>query len=642
MMRSRDRIIPGQPPIPPESAKPDAGIKASQSSVANEPAKRKPPLPWFVIWFGLIAFSGGTSAAAFVWLSTLPPLPDCQKLPPLAADADLLYCTEQQVHTTDLDSLRKGIDLIEPWSSDHPLYAKSQILMAEWSKAVMAIARKKFNRNDLAGAIALAQEIPKNSPIRKEVEQEIAFWKQDTQRGKALSTEIQTALKAQQWQQAIGKAQDLSQLKGQTWQNALETVRQQVQAERQARQTLRQARNIANAGTSPMSNLGQALALLQQIDVKSYTYQDAKSDADRWSNALLKLATDRLNQKNLAGAIAATEQIPLGLPLSATTQERVWCTRAQQLTHAQYIVKTPLSQQLLTLSIVLPAVQRIQAKSPLYAQAQAQIPQLEKLLQDLVQIQAAKTLANQRGHTALQLAIRYSQTVSLDRPARLYSQSLIAQWQEEIQRIEDRPYLLAAQQLAKAGTIAQLKAAIAEASKIAPKRVLRIQAQTHIAYWKKQIQILEDKPILAQARTLADQGNLAKAIQTAATIRTGRALYPDAQASIQGWTAQIQIAEDRPLLDRASELADQGSYTNAIELAEKIRPGRALYGEAQAAIDRWIAAREKIQRDRAEAETSDRFNDPGSTAAPDGEASPAPEDSTSAEDFPTPEMLTNP
>ncbi|MBW4519766.1 MAG: hypothetical protein KME16_08710 [Scytolyngbya sp. HA4215-MV1] len=648
---------PDSQPVPPPSTrqkpdrvpadtltKPESPKREQERTVAtasSQVPKQKPPLPWFAIWLGLIAFSGGTSAAAFLWLSTLPPLPDCQKLPPLAADADLLYCTEQQVRSDDLDSLRKGLDLIEPWSPDHPLYAKSQTLMAEWSKAVMEIARKKFNRNDLAGAIALAQEIPKNSPIHKEVEREIATWKKDSQRGKTLSTEIQAALKAQQWQQAISKAQDLSQLKGQTWQNALNVVRQQVNVERQARQTLQQARNLANLGTDPIKDLGQALVLLQQIDVKSYTYHDAKIAADHWSNALLKLAAERWSQKDVAGAIAATQEIPLNLPLSATTQERVWCTRAQQLIDAKQIVKTTLSHQFLTLSIVLPAIQRIQPQSQLYAQAQAQIPQLERQLQDLIQLQAAQTLAHQQGLATLQLAIRYAKSITADRPARLYAQSLIAKWQEEIQRIEDRPYLLTAKQLAQADTITQLQAAIAEASKIAPKRVLRIEAQTHIAYWKKQIQILEDKPILAQARVLANQGKLSKAIQTATQIRAGRALYSDAQIAIQGWTAQIQIAEDRPILDQANELAEQGSYTDAIRLADEIRPGRALYGEAQAAIARWIAAREAIYRERAEADNRDRTADPNGVAPPESTAPEnAPPDPNpngiSADDFPTP------
>jgi hypothetical protein len=63
---------------------------------------------------------------------------------------------------------------------------------------------------------------------------------------------------------------------------------------------------------------------------------------------------------------------------------------------------------------------------------------------------------------------------------------------------------------------------------------------------------------------------------------------------ILDWTTTIQIAEDKPILDEAKDLAYVGSLSAAINMASQIAPGRALYDEAQRAIALWKAEREYI------------------------------------------------
>jgi uncharacterized protein (UPF0548 family) len=60
----------------------------------------------------------------------------------------------------------------------------------------------------------------------------------------------------------------------------------------------------------------------------------------------------------------------------------------------------------------------------------------------------------------------------------------------------------------------------------------------------------------------------------------------------------MQIAEDQSLLDEARALADQGRLTRAISLASEIGYGRALYADAQSAIARWADQRDTIVRAR--------------------------------------------
>ena len=151
-----------------------------------------------------------------------------------------------------------------------------------------------------------------------------------------------------------------------------------------------------------------------------------------------------------------------------------------------------------------------------------------------------------------------------------------------------------ARQSAKPGTIPALESAIAEASKISLDRALRSEAQSDIFDWQQEIQVIEDRPLLDAAVALADLGQLPEAIAEARKIQPGRALHHRAQTLIEEWTAAIQIAEDQPILDEAKDLAYIGSLSAAINLASQIAPGRALYDEAQQAIGLWKAEREYI------------------------------------------------
>ena len=201
------------------------------------------------------------------------------------------------------------------------------------------------------------------------------------------------------------------------------------------------------------------------------------------------------------------------------------------------------------------------------------------------------------------MAINQATSIWTDRPQRQQAQTLISHWTKEIERIEDRTILARAQQLASSGDKTSLETAIAEARNIQQGRALRIAAQTDIAKWTKQIQVLEDQPLYSQALDLASEGKLADAIKAAQKIQKGRALYSQAQSSIKDWTNRIQVAADRPILIQAEELAYEGRLTDAIAVAAQIGPGRALYREARNSIAIWDAERAYIRSLQAPAQT---------------------------------------
>jgi hypothetical protein len=120
-------------------------------------------------------------------------------------------------------------------------------------------------------------------------------------------------------------------------------------------------------------------------------------------------------------------------------------------------------------------------------------------------------------------------------------------------------------------------------------------AQRQRGAWIAQIQTIEDKPILNEARGIAQSGQLGKAIQVANKIRPGRALYAEAQGNIGGWAAELRAIEDRAILARAENLASQGSLTRAIETASQISDG-VVAPEARSSISEWTQQREEVRR----------------------------------------------
>jgi hypothetical protein len=237
------------------------------------------------------------------------------------------------------------------------------------------------------------------------------------------------------------------------------------------------------------------------------------------------------------------------------------------------------------------AVNQVKSTSPFYGLAQSYKRNWQAQLKDVIQLKYAGAVASLGQPAALQLAIGQAKQVGTDHPRRVQAQSLVAYWQQEIQRLEDQPILDGATRLAKADQIDSLKAAITQASRIEQGRALRRQAQTLIASWNSQIQTLEDRPKLDQAWQLARQDKLDQAIQIASQIHSGRSLYKEAQSAIADWRYQqivnAQIAQDQPILNQANALADAGNLSAAINIASQIGPHRALSSQAQAAINRW-------------------------------------------------------
>ena len=558
-------------------------------------------LSWPSLWLGLVIICSGVGIFALRGLLTMPAQVNCDELGINALERDRLYCADLAARSGDIASLETAINLVLNWPEDSPLRSQSQNLLGEWSKQLMDMARQKFTAGDLKGAMALVQKIPQSSPVYDQIMGEVATWESNWDRGKTIYDQAQQALQKQNWAAAETQARELLLLDNVYWQTVrYGELKSQINREQKAWASLENARYLAQWET--VADLVLAIDEARQINRQTYVAELAKKDIASWSQKLLTQAQQRWQAGDTTGALAAAKWVPNDAPVKADADHLIKLVGAAVAVAQDAQMGVP-GNRILAYMEAAAAASQIPANSGLYQPAQKLQASLTANLADLLQIQLANVTAGLGMPWALQLAIDQAQMITSDRPRRVHAQTAISRWRQEIARREDRLLLAQANSVAKGGQIPNLTLAIATASKVELGRPLRKEAQSVISKWKKQIERIEDQPILAQAVTLAGQGKLQAAIATATKIQPQRALYQEAKDRIDKWSKDLQLAEDKPILEQAAALAAQGSLAAAINTAYQIYPERPLYSEAQAAIYRWSAQLEAI-RAREEAENA--------------------------------------
>lgn len=622
---------PDPPPVEPLKAMEPASIElpvASESSGGEQPASEAavaaavwipsptpqpplnpsdPPLPssplpqpgasfkWSkVVGSATLAF-GTLAATAFLWLTRLPPPPNCRSLSAAPTSMERLYCVRESTQVGDVPHLLAGIEVVSQWDSSDPLYGEAQESLVDWSHKLLWLAKERLAESDFEGAIELANQVPADSPVHAEAQAAIADWKAQWQQGEEIYAASIDALKQQEWNKASDLIVDLGNLEHDYWRlQRTEELTETVAAERTAWNTLRQARLLVK-GNQP-EKLSQAIALVQAVGRERYIWHQVNAELTQWGKTVTAVSLKRWQAGNLDGAIALALPVPLDYVPDPIVKDMIHYGRAVELATHPDSVWQPSWEQIWQLREATNSARQIQPNSPLYTQAQAQMQDWQAQLQDLTQLQFANITASIEHPFTYQLAIDQAQIIAAGRPRRLQAQTLAAYWGQEIQRMQDRPYLRAAERVAALGTIASFQQAIGIANQL-QQRVLWNEAQAAIAQWHDQIEIIQDKPILTEAQTLADAEKLLEAIAKADTIAPDRALYSQAQAAINGWQIkldEIEIAADRPILAEAQDLAARQRYTLAIETAAQVGSDRALYNEAQAAIAQWEIERQAL------------------------------------------------
>ncbi|VXD21364.1 hypothetical protein [Planktothrix paucivesiculata] len=545
---------------------------------------------WPFLWLIVLLGFGTMGTGALLWLLTMPPVPNCDDISSLSPDSEHLYCADMATKSGKIEPLRQAFALVASWPADHPLQGLAQQKMKEWSQTLIAIAEQKIETGNLEDALAIVKIVPKNTPAYESVAIAIDGWKNNWDRGQKIYDQAKKAMQALDWKQAFEYAQALSQLNNSHWsEKRFNEIMDRLSLERQGNQRLNEARELAKENTP--EKLAEAIALANQIDKKLYIQAGAIKEIKNWSRSLLDLAAKQLEEKNLDGLTTIASLVPNYSPLYSEAQNLILMAQVKALSWNQASSK-PIWQQMAILWEGQATLDKMGNRPLPYEQAKVTSKEVSGQIQDLVNLQLATAVANVQHPLALQLAIDQAQMITPQQPRRVHAQTLVAHWRKEIQRLEDRPYLALAQRLAQTETPEGYTQAVQQARQVALGRPLRVEAQTLIAEWNKRIEIIEDQPLLNEALALAKAGNLSAAIDKASKIGNRRALHKQAQDKISGWVATVQTAEDRPILDRAYNLAKKGNLSGAIAEASQIRYGRALYSEAQGVVAGWVAERD--------------------------------------------------
>lgn len=525
----------------------------------------------------VVAFSGLGITSALV-LFRLPSMPNCPAIFWPTASASLrLYCAQLSAERQTVDDLLKAIALVNSLPENHALRSEVDRNIEAWAKEVLQLADTSFQQGDLSKAIATAKRIPKNTEAHQLIDQQVEDWKTTWTKAEGIYKESVAALGEQDLRQAFSIATRLLGVDNDYWQTTkYEELNALITTTRQDADKLGKAQGFADQGG--LANLLEALKLAQEVESTSPLYAKAQKLVATFGQDMLDLAQTMLDQRKYDQSIAIVEQIPDKAGLQSEIRDFRLIAEAQ----AQAWGGTPDD-----LEAAIVRVQKIGRDRPLYSEAQQLVAYWQLEIQDVQRLRTAQQIAQGSTVADLRAAIAEAQLIPFSNPRGNEAQEQIASWTTTIETIEDRPYLDRAEQLAGRGDIAALQSAIDEVNRIGRGRALSEEAANRVAQWQGEIQRIQDRPLLDRARLLATNGNLMEAIALAEQISSGRALYDDAQAEIASWSSQIQRSQDQPLLDLARRYANQGNLAQAISVAEQIDANRALYAEAQAEVQVW-------------------------------------------------------
>ncbi len=537
---------------------------------------------WSVV---MILLTSGTGVLALAVLLRLPGLPNCPAVFwPLAPASLRFECGRIAASKRSIKDLLEAIALVDSLPPDHPLRDEADRLVEVWAEDVLRLADESFNQGRLEEAISAARQIPAKTSAYRLVDERVQRWQSIWQKAEDIYRQAEAAMRKLDWKQAFNTAVRLLDLENEYWRTTkYEELNNRINTAREDGEKYYKAERLADAGG--VDNLLEAIKLVDSIRRDSYIYEAAQKLIPKYGQRLLDLAQQALERRDLQEALSIVGKIPEKARLEANKQDFTVLANAQSLTWHNTV--SDFEQ-------AIAQVQQINVGRPLYRKAQQLIERWQQEIQGLAQIERSRMIAQGGTINDLQAAIAQASLIPSTNPRWQEAQQQIGAWRNQIEVAADRPILSEAELTASQGDLASLQAAIAQANQIAPGRALYREAQRKIQGWTATIQEAQDRPILEQAQQYADAGNLSAAIATAEQIRSGRSLYETAQSKVRSWRNQIQSAEAQAQAQRdlqtAFRMASTGTaldLVNAIQTADQVAGSTSLRGDADRAIEGW-------------------------------------------------------
>jgi hypothetical protein len=574
-----------------------------QSLTPHRRLDDRPPLPpnnapkWLTNWMlwwgvaGLITSSVGVVGIAM--LLKLPAAPNCPAIFwPLATATVRMHCADVAANKQTVKDLLEAISLVEALPKNHPLRAEINKSIQQWTIDILDLGDRAFQAGKLPSAIAIAKQIPQNVPAYQVVEQRIASWELLWKKAEDIYNKAEAQLPKRNWHEAYMAAVGLLNVDNDYWEGTkYEQLNRLIETAKEDANSFDRAKALGARGG--ISNLLEAVKLAQEIGTSSYSYKDAEALIPQLGKEMLALAQNALDRKDAEEAISIANQIPPSTNLQLEAKDFITIAEAWR---SAWLDNVP------GLEGAIAIAQKVAQDRPLYNKAQELIARWQLEIEGVAQLQRARELAKGGTVGDLTAAIAQAEVVPEDNPRAIEAKGEVNRWRTKVETIEDRPYLNRAEELALGEDVGSLQAAINEASQISKGRSLYSEARRKIRSWRQLIEQIEDRPLLDEARSLASTGNLPLAIETAGQIKTGRSLSGEARSAINDWEGQINA---RVNWQQARQIAVQGtpeSLARAIRVANRIPNSSPLRYDANLTIAEWSNRILSIAQDRGQSD----------------------------------------
>ncbi|MGI8500641.1 MAG: chromosome segregation ATPase [Hassallia sp.] len=549
----------------------------------------------WVLWTVLLALvPGSIGFISMAMLLKLPSAPNCPSIFwPLASASVRLHCAQLAASKQTVNDLLQAIALVKQLPENHPLRGEINRNLEEWSRSILQLADQSFQSGKLDEAIATAGKIPQDLSADKLVDEQITKWQSIWSKGENIYQTAEGELRQQHWQSAFMVASKLVRVDNKYWQTAkYDQLNRLIVSAREDGEKLAKANGLAeDAG---VDNLLKAIKIAESIGQDSYVYQKAQATIPVFGRKMLALAQKKLDRRDADEALEIVGKIPASTGLKLEIEDFTALADAQRNAWIGSVsgLETAIAQ-----------AQQIDPSRPVYDKAQKLIARWQLEIEDVANLDKARTLASQGTVSDLNAAIAQARLIPVNNPRGSQARQEMGRWRAQAETIEDKPYLERAEQISFIEDVNSLQAAIAEASQIRNGRALYPEARRKIRTWTAKIQRIEDQPYLDQARQIASSGDLASAIKAAEQIASsGRALSGEAQASIDDWRGQIRAREN---WRKAREVALAGTpeaLSEAIQLADRVPSRSLLRNDVNPAIDQWSQQLLDIARSQSESD----------------------------------------
>lgn len=530
---------------------------------------------WAIVTLGI---SGGLVYLSLGLLLNPKAVPNCPEIfVPMSSASLRVYCGQLAASKQTLKDLGTAIDLVKDIAPNDPTRGYVESNLQRWSLAMLRLAEASYQEGNFEDAVNAAKKVPPNVPAYKVVSKRLGQWQETWAKGVALDKETRALLNSSKWVNAYSVAVKLTRLNNRYWSiTKYQELADLVQIAKADSAKLDEARQLVKS--TDVKILLKAIEIAKKIAPNSFAHTEAQTIIETSAKQMLALAKVKFDRNDWQGALEIANQTP---ETAANKVElRDFINLSEAGSHAA-------SGTVAELETAISLIQNIETESPMYQQSRQYISSWQTEIQDVAALQRARSVAATGSIKDLQMAIIEAQRIPSTNPRGKEAAQITTQWRKQIEITQDTPYMTAAGTLASGNTLEGLQKAIAKLNQIKPGRALYAEAQQKIKQWTSDIQTAEDSPILEQAESLANNGDLVAAVSMAQRIGSGRALSAPAREKIRDWQAQLQATAN---LAAAQQLAATGtpeSLLGAIQAAARVPKSSSLRAQARAAMDSW-------------------------------------------------------